>query len=167
MSKKVIIVVLLGLALVLVFALVARQVILGGSSKAPTPTPTPEAVVQLTPDQLPKITLTFSSDAHYVTVDASNLHADQLEYNLIYDAIVKGSPIQTGVNAATKLVGKTTYSQKQLLGSESSGKFTYHTGIKNAVMELVLRDSSNRSVYSATYPFTVTSGKSLDLKPSE
>lgn len=125
--------------------------------------PTPGFAEQLTPDQYPKVSLDFSSDAHYVTVNITNINADQIEYNLIYDATVKGSKIQTGVNASAKLDGKTEYSYKQLLGSESSGKFTYHTKIENAVMELALRDSAGRSVYNSTLPFTISPGQSIDL----
>lgn len=122
-----------------------------------------EIAEQLPVDKQPKISLSFSSDSHYVTVDISNIYAAQLEYNLIYDAKVKGNQIQTGVNAAAKLDGKTEYSQKQLLGSESSGKFTYHANIDNAVMELTLRDSANRSIFSSSYPFTVASNATIDL----
>lgn len=135
-----------------------------GTTKV-TPTPLPPAV-QLPVEQQPKVSLTFSKDAHYVTVNITNLHSDQLEYNLIYDAVVKKQQIQTGVNASAKLEGKTTYSKEQLLGSESSGKFSYHEQIKNAVMELTLRDASNRSIFTATYPFTVSAGKTIDLSPS-
>lgn len=132
----------------------------------PTPTPTPEQAAQLDGEKQPKVSLSFSADSHYVTVNIANLHADQLEYNLIYDATVKKSQIQTGVNAAAKISGQSTYSKQQLLGSESSGKFTYHTNIQNAVMEITLRDNSNRSVFTSSYPFSVTPGKSLDLSPS-
>jgi len=111
--------------------------------------------------------LDFSSDGHYVTVNISNIHSDQLEYNLIYDATVKKDRIQTGVNAAAKLNGKSEYSYRQLLGSESSGKFTYHANIQNAMMELTLRDAANRSIFSATYPFTISPGKSQILTTSQ
>lgn len=136
----------------------------GGELPKPSPTPAPAVAVQLTDDKQPKVGLKFDTKGNYVTVTISNLHADQLEYNLIYDATVKGNQIQTGVNASTSVKGKSTYSQKQLLGSESSGKFTYHTNIKNAVMELTLRDESRSSIFSATYPFTVSPGESSDLK---
>lgn len=132
----------------------------------PAPTPTEEPVVELAPEDQPKISLKFSSDSHYVTVNITNLHATALEYNLIYEATVKKDRIQTGVNAATSLDSQTTYSKEQLLGSESSGHFTYHANIQNAVMELTLRDSIGRSIFTATYPFTVTPGKSLELSPS-
>lgn len=138
------------------------------NSPIATPTPTPDtAAVQLTADKQPKVELKFSSDSHFVTVSLSNLNAHQLEYNLIYDASVKGSKLQTGVNSTANILGKSTFSQKQLLGSESSGKFTYHEKITNAVMELALRDSAGRSVFTATYPFTVSPGSSTTLTPAE
>lgn len=136
-------------------------------SSLPTPTPTPEVAIQLSADKQPQVELKFTTDGHYVTVSLSNLSADQLEYNLIYDATVKSSKLQTGVNATANIKGKSTYSQKQLLGSESSGKFTYHEKITNAVMELTLRDASGRSVFTSTYPFTVKPGASTTLTPSE
>jgi hypothetical protein len=133
-----------------------------------TPSPTPlEEVKQLDLSQQPTVSLAFTSDAHYVTVTLGNLNADQLEYNIIYDATVKNNKIQTGVNSASKITGQTSFTQKQLLGSESSGHFTYHQNIQNAVMELVLRDAANRSVFTATYPFTVTPGQSVTLQASE
>ena len=133
-------------------------------SVAPTPTPSPiSSAQQLSEDKYPKASLTFSNDARYVTVDITDVYADQLEYNIIYYATVKKNRIQTGVNAAAKLEGKTDYSQKQLLGSESNGKFTYHENIQNAVMELTLRDSENRSIFTATYPFEVSPGDTVTL----
>ncbi len=136
----------------------------GGELPKPSSSPAPVAAVQLSENKQPKVAMQFDAKGNYVTVTISNLYADQLEYNLIYDATVKGNQIQTGVNASTSVKGKSTYTQKQLLGSESSGKFTYHTNIKNAVMELTLRDASRSSVFSATYPFEVKVDKSSDLK---
>jgi hypothetical protein len=136
-----------------------------GNSK---PTPTPEEIVeQLTLDKQPKVAMTFSADGHYVTVKISNINAAELEYNLIYDATVKKNQIQTGVTGSAKLTGSTEYTNKQLLGSESSGKFTYHENIKNAVMELTLRNSSGYSIFSGSYPFVVSSGKTIDVVASD
>lgn len=131
------------------------------------PTPTPETAQQLTADQKPEIKISISSDAHFATVTLSNLHANALEYNLIYDATVKGNRINTGVNSTANISGKSTFTQKQLLGSESSGKFTYHDKIANATMELTLRDAAGRSIYTATYPFEVKAGSSQTLTASE
>lgn len=131
------------------------------------PTPSPAVAQQLPAEKQPQVELTFSKDGHYVTVNVSNLFADKLEYNLIYDAKVKASRLNTGVNAAASVADKSTYSYRQLLGSESSGKFTYHEDITNAVMELTLRDLSGRSIFTATYPFEVTPGKSVELTASQ
>ena len=136
----------------------------GGQLPLPSPSPEPVAAVQLSEDKYPIVYMDFSTAGHYATVNITNVNADQLEYNLIYEATVKGNVIQTGVNASQGLKGKKTYSQKQLLGSESSGKFTYHTNIKNAVMELTLREAKGGSVYAGTFPFEVTPGKSSELK---
>lgn len=136
-----------------------------GNGASVTPTPG-AAAEQLPVEQQPKIQMTFSADAHFATVELSNLHAAKMEYNLIYDAKVKTSRLQTGVNDSQDITGKTSYTKKQLLGSESSGKFTYHEDIKDAVLELTLRDSANRSVFTATYPFTVTAGKTVSLTPT-
>lgn len=131
------------------------------------PTPSPSAAVQLSVDQQPKVSMAFTSDARYVTVSLTNLHADKIEYNLIYDATVGKSKLNTGVNSTSVVTGKTAFTQKQLLGSESSGKFSYHENIQNAMMELTLRDASGRSVFTASYPFVVSSGSSITLTASE
>ena len=164
-SRYLIIISILALVLLLGGGFMVVKKVLSPSAPTPTPTPTEEPIQQLTSDQYPKISLQFSADAHYVTVNISNLHAGALEYNLIYDAVVKGNKINTGVNASQKLEGKTDYSKQQLLGSESSGHFTYHTNISNATLELTLRDDSGRSIFDSTYPFTVTPGKTQELQP--
>lgn len=130
------------------------------------PTPTPAAAAQLSPDKQPKVELTFTSDSHYATVSFTNLYADAIEYNLIYDATVGKNALNTGVNSTATVTGKTTFSQKQLLGSESSGHFSYHTNIHNASMELTLRDAQGRSIFTATYPFTVSAGATVSLTPT-
>jgi hypothetical protein len=146
------------------FFLVSRR---PGTSAVPTPTPTPLMAEQLPPDQQPQVNLTFTSDGHYVTINITDIHAAQLEYNIIYDATVKKNRINTGVTGGARLDGKSDYSYKQLLGSESSGKYTYHENITNAVMELTLRNENNYSVFSATYPFDFSPGKTIDLTPAE
>ena len=165
MNKKIIIIT--SLVIVSLIAIGGVKVFSTGNSTNPVPTPTPTAVEQLSPDKYPQVSLDFSADGHYVTVNLSKLQAASLEYNLIYDAIVKKNQVNTGVTGSTKLEGKDSYTYRQLLGSESSGKFTFHEEIKNAVMELTLRDTNRYSIFSATYPFEVSPGKSLDLSPAQ
>lgn len=152
--------------------LIAGVVVYYYRDRAGTPggvagTPTPAAVAQLPVDQHPKVEMTFSADGHEVTVSLSNLNASRVEYNLIYDAdVIVGRATQRsqrGVSAEADIDGKSTYSQEQLLGSESSGKRVYHTNIDNAMLELTLRDSAGRSVFSATYPFEVAPGKTISI----
>jgi hypothetical protein len=147
---------------VYIYSMRAKGVAPGGVAE-----PTLTAAEQLPVEKQPKIEMTFSSDAHFVTVNLTNLYAAQMEYNLIYDALIKKVRNQTGVNDTQDVSGKTSYTKKQLLGSESSGKFTYHEGIQNATMELILRDEQGRSVFNATYPFEVSAGKTITLTASE
>lgn len=162
MNKKVIILAAIVTAFLLAMVLLAKNFLTSGPvSQAPTPTPA--SVPQLEEDQYPQVSLDFSADGHYVTVNISNLHAAALEYNLIYDATVKDNAVNTGVTGSAKIDGQDEYSYKQLLGSESSGKFTYHQNIDNAVMELTLRDANRYSIYSATYPFEVEPGETVEL----
>ncbi len=168
MQLKAILPAVIVLVLVLIGFVVFKS--MSNSSKAPSaaePTPTPSAVEQLSVEDQPKVSMAFSPDGHYVTVKISSIKAAQLEYNLIYDATVKKTSIQTGVSGSAQISGTNEYTNKQLLGSESSGKFTYHENIKNALMELTLRNTDGYSVYSATYPFTVSPGKTIDVTPVE
>jgi hypothetical protein len=164
MNKIIPIAVILIIAVAGIFMISRRP----ASKPGAVPSPTPSKVEQLPPDTQPQVSLIFSPDGHYVTINMENIQASQLEYNLIYDATVKKTQINTGVSGGTKdLQGKTSFSYKQLLGSESSGKFTYHESIRNAYMEVTLRNQAGYSVFSATYPFTVTAGRSISLTPSE
>ncbi|MBP9781907.1 hypothetical protein KBC89_04600 [Candidatus Woesebacteria bacterium] len=155
----------------IIFLLAAGVVVYTYKNKTPEktamPTPTPVAAIQLPASEQPKVSLAFSSDSHFATVTLTNLKADKLEYNLIYDATVKNNKISTGVNSTANVTGKSTFTEKQLLGSESSGKFTYHANIANAVMELTLRDAQGRSIFTSTYPFEVKPGSTVSLTASE
>ncbi len=163
---------ILGLVMVVGVLLLARAG--GDPSKisVANPTPTGEQVQQLAPADQPKVSLAFKADGHYATVKITNLKSNSLEYNLIYDADVynrdlkKNVRIQTGVTDNQKLNGANSYTKEQLLGSVSSGKTTYHENIANGIMELTLRDTDGRSIFSASYPFTITPGKSIDLTAS-
>ncbi len=166
MSPKNIIAGILVISGVLLLALGISK-IRRGSSQVANPTPTPPVIEQLSVQDQPQVSLTFSKDNHFVSIDITNIKAASLEYNLIYDAMVKGVSQNTGVSASPKLEGQTSYSYKQLLGSESSGKFTYHENITNATFELTLRNDAGYSIYKAEYPFTVSPGKTISLTASE
>lgn len=165
MKTKILFIVLLVIVLFGIGAGV-KFILSGKTTVAPTPSPLP-AAVQLAPDQQPKVSLSFSADAHYATVNITNLHSASLEYDLVYYANVKNSRVQAGVNASAKVDGQSTYSKQQLLGSESSGHYTYHTNIEEATLNLTLRDIGGRSIFQANYPFSVVAGKTSDLQASQ
>ncbi len=131
------------------------------------PNPSPAIVEQLPKEKQPQAELAFTPDGHEVTVSLTNLHADVLEYTLEYTANIKKgkevTQLQTGVVGGGDIAGKSTFSEKQLLGSESSGKRVYHEDIHEASMKLTLRDSLGRSIFTATYPFEVKPGNTVSL----
>ena len=149
---------------VVIYKFKNKEAVIPSTTDTVQEAPLPEAT--LAPSQIPQVKMRFEPDGHFVVVTFDNLHGFELEYNLIYEATVKGNRIQTGVSSTKNVEGQTTISQRQLLGSESSGKFTYHDKIKNANLELTLRDKAKRSIFTAIYPFEIKAVKTIDLKPS-
>lgn len=98
----------------------------------------PEGVlIETTLTERPFITLTPSSDGHWLTIDVTRIqNADSLEYELLYNT--EGGGTQGSINTV-KLEGQTTYSKKILLGSESSGRFKYDEGVTQGTLTLRLR----------------------------
>jgi hypothetical protein len=85
----------------------------------------------------PFISLTPSSDGHWLTIDVSRIkEADSLEYELLYDTV--SGATQGSINTVP-LNGESTYSKKILLGSESSGKFKYDEGVTQGILTIRLR----------------------------
>lgn len=98
----------------------------------------PEGVlIETTLEERPYITLTPSSDGHWLTIDVSRIKdADSLEYELLYNT--ESGATQGSINSV-KLKGETTYTKKILLGSESSGRFKYDEGVTQGTLTLRLR----------------------------
>ena len=110
------------------------------SRKASQKTPglEPEGtLIETTLKERPYITLTPSSDGHWLTIDVARIKdADSLEYELLYNTA--SGATQGSINSV-KLEGKTTYTKKILLGSESSGRFKYDEGVSQGTLTLRLR----------------------------
>ena len=98
----------------------------------------PEGVlIETALEERPYITLTPSSDGHWLTVDVSRIRdADSLEYELLYNTI--GGATQGSISSF-ELKGKSTYSKKILLGSESSGNYKYDEGVTQGTLTIRLR----------------------------
>ncbi len=162
------------LAIVAVLVLAVAGLFIYTSQKHTTtvgPNPSPAQVAQLPKEKQPQVALAFTSDGHEVTVSLTNLNASVLEYTLEYTASIrKGkevTEIKTGVAGGGDITGKSTFSEKQLLGSESSGKRVYHEDIHDAAMKLTLRDTQGRSIFTAAYPFEVKAGSSVQLSATQ
>lgn len=131
---------------IIILAVVGIILILGGgflfwrsrSAKEPLPTLEPEGVlVETALEERPYITLTPSSDGHWLTVDVSRIQdAESLEYELLYDT--ESGATQGSINSV-KLEGETDYSKKILLGSESSGHYKFDEGVTQGNLTVRLR----------------------------
>jgi len=130
---------------IVIIVLVLFLLIIGGfffwRSRRVSQTPTglePEGVlIETILGERPYITLTPSSDGHWLTIDVSRIKdADSLEYELLYNT--ESGATQGSINSV-KLKGETTYTKKILLGSESSGRFKYDEGVTQGTLTLRLR----------------------------
>lgn len=107
-------------------------------AEEPAPTSEPEGVlVETTLEERPYITLTPSSDGHWLTIEVSRIkEADSLEYELLYNTA--SGATQGSINTV-RLKGETSYSKKILLGSESSGHYKFDEGVTQGTLTVRLR----------------------------
>jgi len=131
---------------IVILAVVGIILILGGgflfwhsrSAKEPSPTLEPEGVlIETTLEERPYITLTPSSDGHWLTIEVTRIQdADSLEYELLYNT--ESGATQGSINTV-KLKGESSYSKKILLGSESSGHYKFDEGVTQGTLTVRLR----------------------------
>jgi len=139
MKKKVLIAVIV----VLVLALFGGGWLVWQKTKKPketgaTPTPTPEGIiVEVSLKERPFVSLTPSSDGHWLTINVSRIkEATTLEYELLYNTA--SGAMQGSINTVS-LEGRTSYSKRILLGSESSGNYKYDQGVEEGSLTVKLR----------------------------
>lgn len=93
------------------------------------PTPTPEAFIETSLEERPFVALVPSSDGHWLNLVVSRIvEADSLEYELTYET--EDGLTQGALGGPYQLKGETSYEKKILLGTESSGHYRYHEGVK-------------------------------------
>lgn len=128
----------------IILGVIGIVLILGGlllwrsrGAKEP-PTLEPEGVlIETTLEERPYITLTPSSDGHWLTIEVSRIqNADSLEYELLYNTA--SGATQGSINTV-QLKGETSYSKKILLGSESSGHYKFDEGVTQGSLTVRLR----------------------------
>ncbi len=116
------------------------------------------SIPEIPQDQRPTISLTPSSDGHWLDFKVQNIKvkgAASMDYELIYTT---GMGVQQGVPGTVKLEGSDV-TRNLLLGSESSGKFRYDEGVKGGTMTIRFRNDKGKLIGKLSSTFTLSSPK--------
>ena len=131
---------LVGLGLILIIGLgLGGWFIFRGidSNEEVLPTPTPIRYVEVSVEESPFISLIPSADGHWLTVMVDRIQdAESVEYELSYetaDGVTQGA-----IGGPYSLAGVTNYEKKILLGTQSSGNYSYHEGVENGSLTVKL-----------------------------
>ena len=112
-------------------------------------------LAEMPDEKRPVVSLTPSSDGHWLKLVVSNLvfDATTLDYELLYE-VSDGRPSQ-GVGDSVKLEGIDNLEKDLLLGTESSGKFRYDKGVKKGTLTLRFRNENGKTVGKLKTDFTL------------
>lgn len=159
----------------MIIAILACTVFLSGCAKKTSvetppgqimPTPVPTRPVEETIKERPYVSLTISSDVHWLTLDIKNIKKGTtgLEYELTYFADFEGNRIERGVSTGGKpveLSNQSEYSKKLLLGSAScttgTCKYKYDENVNEGKLILTLIGSGGKEKYESA--FRIQKGK--------
>lgn len=159
--KKYLPLILLGfglLAVLIVFVLIKSSK--GGESEEDLDAAVPEIpaeqrpVVMLIPTNNPSVP---GSEGHWLNFKVQKIAvagAASMDYELIYST---GSGGQQGVPGTVKLDGSDV-DRMLLLGSESSGKYRYDTGVEQGTMTIRFRDGKGKLIGKLSTTFHLQSG---------
>lgn len=126
----------------------------------PEPTPLPTRPIEQTIKERPYVTLTSTSDGHWVTLEIKRISKEMtgLEYELTYFAEVEASKIERGVSSGgqpVELNGATEFSKKILFGSAScttgTCKYKYDENVSEGMLTVKLRSKSGTEKYDSAY----------------
>ena len=143
----------IGVLVVAVVGIILFKTIKGGTQSSDDET----VVAEIPQDQRPFVSLTPTSDGHYLNFQVKNVkvkNAVSMDYLLVYSTTSGG---QQGVPGTLQLNGDVE--KKLLLGSESSGKFRYDSGVDKGTMTIRFRNSSGKLIGKLETNFTLTSPK--------
>jgi hypothetical protein len=133
------------------------------NAKAPEglDTDTEESVAEVSLDKRPLVSLTPTSDGHYLKLEIKKILIDAatLDYELTYK--VPDGRTQ-GVPGTVKLTTKDDITKQLLLGSESSGKFRYDEGVETGQLVMRFRDANGKLLAKFSTDFNlVAPGKDI------
>lgn len=116
-----------------------------------------EVVAEIPLDMRPTVSLTPTSDGHYLVllIKEIKLSAYTLDYELLYQT---GEGATQGVPGSIRLDGKDSFESELLLGSESSGKFRYDTGVSEGTLTLRFRDEKGKLTGKLSTDFHLITG---------
>lgn len=125
--------------------------------RKPTKTTTSEetsTLVELPLVQRPIASLVPSADGHYLNLKIEKLNqtAASVEYELLYN-LPDGRT--QGVPGTIQLAGQKVIERSLLLGSESSGKFRYDTGVKEGTLTVRFRNEAGKLVNKYSTKFAL------------
>lgn len=151
----------LGLIIVVVVAVILFRAMRGPSGGAGAgETSVPELpqsewpAVSLTPTDNPAVS---GSLGHWLDFKVENINvpgAATMDYLLVYYTSDGG---QQGVPGTVKLTGG-DIERKLLLGSESSGKFRYDSGVSQGSITITFRDANGKTMGKLSTDFSLQSG---------
>ena len=136
-----------------------------------------EIVTEIPQDKKPFVSLTPTTDGHWLTLKVENIKLDakSVDYELLYDlpdGRTQGVP-------GTITLSEDRFERKLLLGSESSGKFRYDEGVEKGTLTFRFRNEKGKlmgkmsdefKLYQATNELLSADGKFkfiFDKKPKE
>lgn len=152
-----------GVVVVVVAIVLVMRMLTGGNSSSSVTTQQtnvpelPQAewpIVSLTPTSNPTVN---GSLGHWLDFKVQKINvpgAASMDYLLIYNT---GSGGQQGVPGTVQLTGG-DIDRPLLLGSASSGKYRYDTGVETGTMTITFRDASGKSMGKLSADFHLQSG---------
>lgn len=144
----------------ILIAMAAITVMKKGNSSKSNIANEEETVREVPMNQRPFISLTPSSDGHWLKLKIEQIKvegAKSLDYELLY-SLPDGRT--QGVPGTVQLTGEDIV-RDLLLGSESSGKFRYDEGVNNGTLTIRFRDVKGKLVGKFSTEFTLTPQKGV------
>ena len=123
-------------------------------------TPDEEKVAVISQAKMPEISLSKTTDGHYINLKIENLDklsADTLDYELLYE--VPGEEQPQGTGSSVAIGGKDSFEVDILLGTESSGKFRYDEGVEKGTLTLKFRDEKGKLLGRTRTEFDLASAE--------
>lgn len=134
-----------------------------GNEEGPLPTPTPEKYLEVGVEESPFISVTPTADGHWLNIGIERIQdAETIEYELAYETA--DGVNQGAIGGPYPVPSSGVYTKKILLGTESSGHYTYHEGVKDGSLTVRLGGGKGPRKFVADFALV---GKEDELVSSD